>query len=346
MTNKLTNFFLIAFLLIKSTLSAEIQNEHVVRAAIDIGMGGPKLQISEIDLGTNKIVKTLYSHRYYVNFYEDVSKNDDNRLSDEVMIQGIEAFGNAIEVAHSFQAEGIVAIATASLRAASNGSEFANIIQDRTGVKVHIVDQGLEGKLAFQAVLSKIDVAPEDLIVWDIGGGSIQFIGLTADGSFLVDCGKKGVGAFNNYIISNIQCRNTQEHMTPNPMSASNISQAEIYAQNLSQEVDDFFKEKLRRSTTKVVGAGNAFGYGISAIVGKKSFSLVDITTVVQGLAGKTDEDFGGEFAFCEGSNTILALGFMKNLGIKQIHIANINNADGAIVYQPFWNNNMESKQF
>ena len=74
--------------------------------------------------------------------------------------------------------------------------------------------------------------------------------------------------------------------------------------------------------------------------------SLDDIATVVQGLAGKTDADFGGEFAFCEGSNTVLALGFMRNLDIQQIHVVNVNNADGAIVYQPFWGACTDSKLF
>ena len=113
MTSKLTDFFLSAFLLIKATLSADIQNEQVVRAAIDIGMGGPKLHIAEIDLGTNKIVKVLHSQKYFVNFYEGISKNDNSRLSLEVMNQCIAALKDAIDVARSFKVEGIVAIATA-----------------------------------------------------------------------------------------------------------------------------------------------------------------------------------------------------------------------------------------
>lgn len=74
-----------------------------------------------------------------------------------------------------YNAEEIVAIGAAAFRSAGNGEEFAKEIQDATGVKVHIVDQTLEGKLAFQAVLSKMDVDPEHLVVWDIGGGSGWF---------------------------------------------------------------------------------------------------------------------------------------------------------------------------
>ncbi len=81
------------------------------------------------------------------------------------------------------------------------------------------------------------------------------------------------------------------------------------------------------------------FGYGIAAMVADKNpFCLDDLATVVHDLVGKTDADLGGgEFAFCEGSNTLLAFGFMRGLGIKQVDILNVNNADGAMIYEPFW---------
>ncbi|MCP5507778.1 MAG: hypothetical protein H7A37_05715 [Chlamydiales bacterium] len=333
---RLVAFVLNVFLL-SSTLFATNQ-DHVIRAAIDIGMGGPKLQVAEVDIKTNKIVKLLHSQRYFVNFYEGISKDNGNRLSDKVMRQGLEAFKSAVNVAHSFKADGIVAIATASFRSASNGLEFAKEIQDETAIKIHVIDQNLEGKLAFQAVLSKIDIQPENLIVWDIGGGSIQFVGMASDGSYLIDCGEEGVGAFNDYIIGNIQCQNIKECKTPNPMSDSDVLRAQTYAYSLSQKVSTSISDKLKDSSTKVVGAGSVFGHGIAATVGKNAFCFDDIAAVVQGLAGKTDADFdGGDFAFCEGSNTILAFGVMQGLGIEKMCIHNVNNADGALIYESFW---------
>lgn len=323
---------LILYVFFISALCAET---YATRAAIDIGMGGPKLQVAVVNLETNKIVKVLYTQRYFVNFYENL-KNDDQRLSPEVMMQGLESVKEAIQAAKIFKVEGIAAIATASFRQAVNGVEFANVIENETGIKVHIVDQILEGRLAFEAVLLKVDIEPENLVVWDIGGGSIQFTTLGTDGSFLVDCGSRGVGAFNDHIIGHIQGQSIIECKTPNPMSMVDIIHAENYARNQSQNVDESFKEKLKRPTTKVIGAGNAFGYGIAFMVGS-SFCLDDIAAVVYGLAGKTDEDFGGDYAFCEGSNTILAFGFMKGLDIKQVQVVNINNADGSLFYKPFW---------
>ncbi|MBA2727998.1 MAG: hypothetical protein H0U49_07485 [Parachlamydiaceae bacterium] len=95
----------------------------------------------------------------------------------------------------------------------------------------------------------------------------------------------------------------------------------------------------MNRSTTAVVGAGSVFGFGIAEMLGNKNpFTIEDLTMVVQALAGKTYSDLGGgDYAFCEGSNAILILGFMQTLNIKQMQIINVNNADGAMIYEPFW---------
>lgn len=336
--NKLLSHFIGLFLMVTSLSAQTKEDTHVIRAAIDIGMGGPKLQVAEVALETNKIVRVLHSQRFFVNFYESVSKDPDNQLSSHAMDQGLEAFKNAVNVARSYNVDGIVAIATASFRSASNGVDYAKVLQAESGVPVHIVDQALEGKLAFQAVLSKVDVEAENLIVWDIGGGSIQFIGMTAS-DYAVDCGNQGVGSFNDYIIESIQHKDFHICNTPNPLSADEIIQAEAYARKLSQKVDKNIREKINCSSTIVMGAGSVFGYGIAAMVaGKNPFSLEDLAAVTSDLTGKTDADLGGgDFAFCEGTNVILALGYMKELGIKQMHIIHANNADGAMLYGPFW---------
>jgi hypothetical protein len=121
-------------------------------------------------------------------------------------------------------------------------------------------------------------------------------------------------------------------------MSLQDIFEAEAYAQSLSLKVHRTIREKLTDPNTVVVGAGSVFGYGIANMVGKMRFSRAELTTVAYGLSGKTDEDLGGgDYAFCEGTNILLALGFMRGLGIDQLQIINVNNADGAVLHRPFW---------
>lgn len=337
--DRLSIFMMSALLVTTSPLLAATSPATVVRAAIDIGMGGPKLQVAEVDPTTHKVVSLLHTQRYFVNFYHDLSQSADNTLSSAIMEQGLQAFNDAVNAARSFNVEGVAAVATAAFRAASNGDLFADKLQADAGVPVHIIDQELEGKLAFQAVISKLDVDAENLVVWDIGGGSIQFVGTKPDGSYVVDCADYGVGAFKDYIIEVIQQRDIKYSYSPNPMSSDDVFKAEARARELSTGINAELKGKLADPTTIVVGAGSVFGYGIAGLLQHKTpFTIDDLTTVVQSLPGKTDVDLGGgDFACVEGSNAILVLGFMQNLHIGELRIININNADGALTYTPFW---------
>jgi hypothetical protein len=108
---------------------------------------------------------------------------------------------------------------------------------------------------------------------------------------------------------------------------------------NFLKRVDQQVKDKIVHPSTKVIGAGSVFGYGINGIMaGKNPFTVEELKTVVEALAGKTDADLGGgDYAFCEGSNAIFVLGYMQTLNINEIQIINVNNADGALLYEPFW---------
>jgi exopolyphosphatase / guanosine-5'-triphosphate,3'-diphosphate pyrophosphatase len=290
-------------------------------------------------LTTNKIVKILHTKQYAVIFQQDLSQNGNRTLSSERMLQGLNAIKDAIASANSLGADAITIIGTSVFRNAVNGEQFADTIHSVTGQQVHVLNQELEGKLAFQAALSTMNIDAEDLVVWDIGGGSTQWIGATAEGSHLVDGSNEGSGPFRDFIIESIQQRSIEEHKSPNPLSHEQAGLAEAHAHDLSVKVDQIFREKLRKPTTEIVGVGSVFGRGIAPLMaGKNPFTIEDLTAVVHGLVGKTDADLGGgDFACIEVSNALLVLGFMKGLAIEQMKITHVNNTDGALVYQPFW---------
>lgn len=328
--------FLWAFLLFTYGLwSFDQQQSYKVHAAIDLGTGGPKLLVAEVDPINNKINKILYSQRYLVDFYDSVSHSEEHLLSDEVISRCLDAFEEAVGAAKVFGAERIVAIATASLRLAANGQQLAEEILLKTGIPVYIVNQSLEGMLTFRAALTMTHQEERDLIVWDIGGGSSQFIGLDVDGVYNVYQQREGSGAFKDWIIRDIQKRSVDEYMSPNPLSSQDIASAIQLARELASSIDDFFKDKINNNPyAKVVGAGSVFGLSLAETLDKQSFTLEELEEVVWSLADKTDADLGGNFFDCVTvSNAILVLGFMQELGIKQMDIVNVNNAHGALFY-------------
>lgn len=327
---------LLGFFFFSSALAAASQDVRI-RAAIDIGMGGPKLRVAEVDLKTNMLVKLLHEELYFVNFYDSVLENEDQNLSSDAMRRGFQAIEEALGRAKSLNAEEIVMIAASAFRIAANGAQFAAEIQERTGIFVHIIDQTLEGKLAFLGASSKMGIDPDCLVIWDVGGGNMQFVSKVPDGTYLFSGSDTGSGAFKDWIVEKLQCRNRSS--SPNPMSAEEINQAQTHARSLSYWVDLSMREKIGRPETTLVGVGSVFARGIRKKLGDKDrFWIEDLEKFVLALAGKNDEDLGGgDFAPWEGSNAILVLGIMQNLNLQKLEIANINNADGALIYKPFW---------
>lgn len=314
--------------------------EKVVRAAIDIGSGATKLRVAEVNLKTKKIEKILVNESFPVQYQEHLTKSANNTFDNEVMQTGIEAIKKSAQIASKYHAEKVIAVATASFRKAANSQALIDEIYKQTGVRVYVIDQELEGKLAFNAVLSQGNYNPRDLIVWDIGGGSLQMTALDPQGEYQIYRGDVASIQFKNMIIQDIQNNNINQVTTPNPMAPSDIQKAIYKAREIAQGVDQVFKDRIVRQNTQIVGVGNIFAYGIYPIVGKKSpFAQQDLNQATMNLANKNDQQVGGgDYANVQVSNAILVLGYMQALNINQMQVLDINNADGALLYADFWN--------
>jgi exopolyphosphatase / guanosine-5'-triphosphate,3'-diphosphate pyrophosphatase len=322
-----------------TTLTAPT-TEKVIRAAIDIGSGATKLRVAEVNLKTHKIDKIIINESYPVQYHEKLSKSSNNTFDNEVMQTGIDAIKQSAAIAKQYGADKVVAVATASFRKAANSQELIDRIYKETGVKVYVIDQDLEGKLAFNAVMSQENYSPDDLVVWDIGGGSLQLTALNKEGQYEIFRGEVASIHFKNMIIDEIQHKDSNQISTPNPMTEKEIQQSTVMAKDLAQKVDRVFKDRMLQPNTKVVGVGNIFAYGLYPVVGKKSpFTQKELSDAVFGMAGKDDQQLGGgDYANVQLSNLILILGNMQTLNIQQMEVLDINNADGALLYQDFWN--------
>jgi len=331
---------LIAASLIPYYWSESLRSQQVVvRAAIDIGSGSTKLRVAEVNPVTNRIVRLLENRQFTVLYQEDLEANPDHEFTKKVMDTGLEAIQTSVEIAKKHEAEKVIAIATAAFRKAENSEKYIQRIFDESNVKVFVIDQNLEGKLAFEAALSRLNIRPSNLIVWDIGGGSLQLTTMNTGGEYEIYRGHEAVVPFKNYVMREIQKKDPMKASTPNPMNWLEIQEAEEHARSLAQKVDAVFKKKILKKGTQVVGVGSVFEYGIIPLVKDKNpFTLKDITTSLHELVGKTDEELGGgDFSNVFVTNGILIIGFMEELHIEKIQVLDVNNADGAMLYEPFW---------
>ncbi|MGH9047342.1 MAG: exopolyphosphatase [Acidimicrobiales bacterium] len=72
-------------------------------------------------------------------------------------------------------------VATSAVRDAANGEEFLTAAAQAAGVRAELLDGGAEGRLAFAGATQALDVAPQDVVIIDIGGGSTEFVTAAPD---------------------------------------------------------------------------------------------------------------------------------------------------------------------
>jgi len=94
------------------------------------------------------------------------------------------------EIAALLRHEGISkvrAVGTAALRAAPNGIWFTQQILEATGLRIEVIDGDEEARLCARGVLAALSPQPACSLIFDIGGGSSEFL-VHRDGQTLFEC--------------------------------------------------------------------------------------------------------------------------------------------------------------
>lgn len=143
--------------------------------------------IAAIDLGTNslhmvivRIEPTLPSFTIIARDKETIRLGDRDlltgHLKPQITERAIAALRRFQDVAKSFHAETIVAVATSATREAPNGKEFLQDIEVRLGLKVDLISGQEEARRIYLGVLSGMEFHNQPHMIIDIGGGSTEII--------------------------------------------------------------------------------------------------------------------------------------------------------------------------
>ena len=144
-------------------------------AAIDIGSNAVRLLISTIteQEGKGPIFKKTSLVRVPIRLGADVfmtkfiSEENQGRLLDTM-----EAFKLLMK---SHKIEKYKACATSAMREADNGKEVANIIRNKTGVEINIIDGTDEAAMIAATDLNVLIQSDKTYLYVDVGGGSTEF---------------------------------------------------------------------------------------------------------------------------------------------------------------------------
>ena len=141
-------------------------------------------RIAIIDIGSNS-ARLVISHIYKSGAYNMVfNQKETLRLAQKSGSDGnlsSEAFDSTLQVMQSFaymcrqyKADKIIAVATAAIRDAKNGSQLTKEVFEKTGIQLHIISGNTEAHLSYLGVINTLPM--KDGILFDLGGGSTELV--------------------------------------------------------------------------------------------------------------------------------------------------------------------------
>ncbi len=138
-------------------------------AAVDLGTNCCRLLIVERD-GKSFKVRDSFSRIVRLGEGLDASGN----ISEDAMQRTIAALGICASKIRRAKVKRIRCVATEACRDATNGPAFIDQIKRKTGLRMDIIDGQTEAELAAIGCGSLFDQQADNIILFDIGGGSTE----------------------------------------------------------------------------------------------------------------------------------------------------------------------------
>ncbi len=311
------------------------KNCQEVRMGLDIGSGATKILVANIDYCKSKVLEVLLSESRPVQYNEDFDKNNNGNLSPVIITQGQEVLSEMISKGKTFKPKKIYGVATSIFRKSQNGTDVIKGFARKFKVQLEVISQEEEAKLGYLSVLSLMDdktIENKNIVVWDIGGGSMQMFSMEKTNRPHMYLGDLASVTFKSMVIEVIQSKPLESTLSPNPIGDKR-EQVIALARSYSRlHVPAVIKRDLLDHT--VIGVGGVHGNSIKKQLNLKAmqYTLEDLDKVGKIQSQKSDKDLTGEYRSTDVTNLLLVQGFMEGLGIKEIKIMDANLLHGVIL--------------
>jgi len=207
------------------------------------------MRIAAIDIGTNSVHMIVVQVRPDMSF-EIIDREKEmvrlgagglggRALTSEAMTAALQALSKFRRVAESHQVDQILAAATSATREAENGGEFLAAIERHTGISARVISSQEEAQLIHIAAMYGVDAGPEDAVVIDIGGGSVEITLGSAAGVRLSRSFKLGV------------IRLTERFVKSDPLSRRD--ERKLVA-HIRDEIDEYMAQIVAAGFGRVIG--------------------------------------------------------------------------------------------
>ncbi|MBT4331727.1 MAG: Ppx/GppA family phosphatase [Candidatus Cloacimonetes bacterium] len=200
-----------------------------------------------LDIGTNSIKFFLFSIENG-KLTTIIDTNNISRLgegllktgiiSDEAMDRNIEALRGFMKSAKEENVKEITAVGTMCLRTANNSDVFLKKAKEELGLTIKVIPGEEEARLSYLAVLSTIGNTDKNVVVFDTGGGSTEFIF------------GKGANLNNRFSLNLGAVHPTEEFLVSDPVTNDELKK-------MQDHMMDFFSEKItEKKADYLIGIG------------------------------------------------------------------------------------------
>ncbi len=316
-------FLILSFLVSCAQLDQTSINKcEVTKASFDIGSGSTKMVVARIDRCQEKIINVLYEASRAIELKDHLLKNK-NYFRKDFIYHSLDQIAELKSIAQEKGASVFNAVATAAFRSAKNSKYFKNAIKERVQIEVSTINQTTEALIAFNAAKSK--AKEQNLVVWDIGGGSMQIV-KARNKSKNIYLGKLASVSFKKEVLELLQKKSSPNPLTK-PGAIRAMDYARKYAGESAKEIIGDIKDLY------VVGVGGVHFYSIRNQTGKNPYyTQNDLLNALLERSKLTDKQVGGEYASTDVTNLALVLGYMQALGIERVHPMKVNMAHGILL--------------
>jgi len=269
----------------ENTSTQPIQQNQII-AAIDIGTNSLHMVVVNIESITTSF-SIIAREKETVSLGNcDQSTGD---LKPETMLKAIACLGRFQQLAQTFGADSVIAVATSAVREAPNGQEFLQRVEAETGLSVDLISGQEEARRIYLGVLSGMELHNQTHIIIDIGGGSTELILCNSQEALSLTSTKIGA------------VRLTAELITSDPINDMEFRRLQVYVRGmLERSVEEIQRNLLVGDLPKCVGTSGTIetlaiihaqaqlGFIPSTLNGYQ-FSLIDLREWVERLRCMTD---------------------------------------------------------
>ena len=142
-------------------------------ASIDIGTNTFRLLVTEPGEGNS--LHKLYVGREITRLGEG-SGNGTMLIKPGAIERSLKALSGFSEIIRDLGVEKMRAVATSAVRESRNGLDFVNLVKLQTGLPVEVITGEEEALLTVSGVMKSVTFDTPDCLIFDIGGGSTEYI--------------------------------------------------------------------------------------------------------------------------------------------------------------------------